>query len=165
MNFPSASDSLNITSTHALQTPEKISNHTYYGRKGGKHSRTEMCAQKEWHGEFSTDLSGETSWPPVCIQLVTLWAVGFGSLTACFAWQLCSAWKAEKPAETYRDGNWKKEKKWQSNSHSTEKRYFKECTGMFHIMSQEDPVCTLMKLGFKFSFAVLIFTPASVPLQ
>lgn len=59
----------------------------------------------------------------------------------------------------------KKEKNWQSNSHSTEKHYFKECTGMFHIMSQEDPVCTLMKLGFKFSFAVLIFTPASVPLQ
>lgn len=36
---------------------------------------------------------------------------------------------------------------------------------MFHIMSQEDPVCTLMKLGFKCSFAVLIFTPVSVSLQ
>lgn len=36
---------------------------------------------------------------------------------------------------------------------------------MFHIMSQEDPVCTLMKLGFKCSFAVLIFTPVSMSLQ
>lgn len=111
MNFPSASDSLNITATHALQTPQKISNRTYYGRKGGKHSRTGMCAQKEWHGEFSADLSRETSWPPDSIQLVTFWAVGFGSLTACFAWQLYSAWKAEKTAETYRDGNWKKKEK------------------------------------------------------
>lgn len=62
INFPSALDSLNMTSPHTLQTPHKISNHTSYtGRRGGKHSRTEMCAWKEWHGEFSTDLSGETS--------------------------------------------------------------------------------------------------------
>lgn len=37
---------------------------------------------------------------------------------------------------------------------------------MFHTILQEDPVCTLMmKLGFKYSFAVLIFTAVSVPLQ
>lgn len=70
-----------------------------------------MCALKEWHGKFSTDLSGEISWPPDCIQLETLWAVDFGSLTACFAWQLCSAWKAEKPAETYRYENCKTKEK------------------------------------------------------
>lgn len=99
MNFPSASDSLNITSTHALQTPEKISNHTNYGRKGGKHCRTEMCAQKEWHGEFSTDLSGETSWPPVCIPAGHPLGCGFwfSHSLLCLTAVLClEGWKASR---------------------------------------------------------------------
>lgn len=37
---------------------------------------------------------------------------------------------------------------------------------MFCIVSQEGPVCrVLMKLGFKYSFAVLIFIPISMSLQ
>ena len=37
---------------------------------------------------------------------------------------------------------------------------------MFHIMSQEGPVCRLLtKLGFKYSFAVLIFTLISLSVQ
>lgn len=100
------------------------------------------------------------------IQLGTLWAVGFRSLSQLALSDghalLGRLRSQQRPVEV---GNEEK-KNYQSDSHSTEKGYFKEYAGMFHSMSQEGPVCrVLMKLGFKYSFAVLVFIPISMSLQ
>lgn len=94
---------------------------------------------------------------------MTLWALVLSQLALPDSCALLGRLKSQqRPIEM----GIEKKKNLSSDSHSTEKGYLKECAGMFHIMSQEDPACTLMmKLSFKCSFAVLIFTAVSVSLQ
>lgn len=119
--------------------------------------RSGMVSSAQTLVERTLDHRSASSWWPS-----GQWVLVLSGLLCLIAVLHLEGWKASRDLQRW---ELKKEKHWQSRSHSTEKGYFKEYAGMFHILSQEDPVCTLMELGFKFSFAVPIFTPVSVPLQ